>query len=231
MMRPMRRLATAAVAALVPVLAFANGVAVVAHPWFVRFEYAPGGVPPDELGMSDGERTRLALVGLRAVQPWQRTGLADLERALLADGEQAFGPREIRHMQEVRDRISVLLAIDAVSLPVLLGLALRRRSRRLVTRGLRTGAYSTLALGAVVGATLAADPIGFLTAFHEAVFFSGSSWRFDDSDTLRRLYPDRFWQETSVILGTGAALQATALVALTGGLPRRRTIPACRTGS
>jgi len=226
-----RRFATAAVAVLVPLLAFANGVAVLVHPWFVRFEYQRGGVPPDRFGMGESERLRLALVGLRAVQPWQGGGMSELERARLSDGETAFGPREIRHMDEVRRRIVLLLALDAVALPALLVLGLRRRSRSVVVDGLRAGAWSTLGLGAFVGVALAVDPIGFLTAFHEAVFFSGSSWRFADSDTLRRLYPDRFWQVTSFVLGAGAAGQALVLLAATGGVPRRRTIRVCRTGS
>ncbi len=218
-------------AALVPVLTVANGVAVLAHPWFVRLEYHRSGFPADEFGMSEPERLRLALDGLRAVQPWQPTGMTTLERARLAGGELAFTPRELRHMRDVRRRIWVLLGLDAVALPVLLALALRRRTQPLVRRGLRAGAHATLAVAGAVGVALAVDPIGFLTVFHEAVFFSGSSWRFADSDTLRRLYPDRFWQDTSVILGVGAAVQALAVVAVTGGVSRRRTIRVCRTGS
>jgi len=226
-----RRLATTALATLVPLLALGSGVAVLVHPWFVRFEYRRSGFPPDELGLTQAERTRLALVGLRAVQPWQPGGLTRLERARLPDGTLAFQPREVRHMRQVRRRIWVLLGLDAVALPALLGLALNPRTRPVARRGLRAGAFATLALGAVVGVALAVDPIGFLTVFHEGVFFSSTSWRFADSDTVRRLYPDRFWQDTSVLLGAGATAQALALVAVTGGMPRPRTIRVCRTGS
>ena len=78
---------------------------------------------------------------------------------------------------------------------------------------------------------LAADPVGFLTGFHTAFFFSGSTWRFADSDTLRRLYPDRFWEDTAVLLGAAAVAQALVLLAFTVRFRRRRTIQPCRTGS
>jgi len=82
-----------------------------------------------------------------------------------------------------------------------------------------------------VGVTFAIDPVGFLTGFHTIFFFSGSSWRFADTDTLRRLYPDRFWEDTTVLLGAAAAVQALLALAVTGGFRRRRTILPCRTGS
>jgi len=226
-----QRAAVAGIAILVPLLAVANGIAVLVHPWFVRFELGRSGFPADPFGLAGPERTRLALVGLRSVQPWDGQGIGRLERAQLPDGEPAFGEREIRHMRQVRYRIDGLLALDAVALPALAGLAVARRTRPVVRRGLRAGAFGTLGLGAAVAAFLAVDSIGFLTGFHEVVFFSGSSWRFADDDTLRRLYPDRFWQDTAVLLGAAAAGQALGLLTVTGGFRRRRTIHACRTGS
>ena len=60
----------------------------------------------------------------------------------------------------------------------------------------------------------------FSTPFHLA-FFGGSSWRFDDTDTLRRLYPDRFWIDTAVVLGVLAVVQAAALWFVAGAWERR----------
>jgi hypothetical protein len=60
----------------------------------------------------------------------------------------------------------------------------------------------------------------FSTPFHLA-FFGESSWRFDDTDTLRRLYPDRFWIDTAVVLGAFAVAQAGALWFLACAWERR----------
>jgi hypothetical protein len=201
-------------AALVPLLLVANGVHVLAHGWFVRFEYDRAGFPADPQGMPTDERTRLALVGLRSILPWEREGTGLLREARLADGSPAFGEREVSHMDDVRVMLFGLFAIHAVGLLALAALASIRRTRPLVSRGLQAGAAATLALGAAVGVVLLLNPIWFLTGFH-TVFFEGSSWRFADGDTLRRLYPDAFWSDTATILGVAAAVQATALLAAT----------------
>jgi integral membrane protein (TIGR01906 family) len=226
-----QKTAVVAIALLIPLLMIANGIYVLAHPWFVRFEYQRHGFPADAFGMSTHERTRLARLGLPSILPWERKGISLLERARLSDGSPAFGPRELRHMRHVRSLLLALLSLHAVGIAALLALAARRRTRPLVRRGLRAGVGVTLGLGATVGIMLLVNPIGFLTAFHTLVFFSGSTWRFADSDTLRRLYPDRFWQDTAVLLSIGVAVQAALVLALTGGVRRQRTIHACRTGS
>jgi len=220
-----------AIAVVVPFVVLADGVDVLLHPWFVRFEYHRSGFPPDEFGMQTGERTRLALIGLRSILPWDSQGIGRLERAQLSDGEPAFGSREIRHMRKVRHLLLALLVLQAIGIVALIALGSRRLTRPIARRGLRSGAFATIGLGIFVGVTFAIDPIGFLTGFHTVFFFSGSSWRFADTDTLRRLYPDRFWEDTTVLLGAGAAVQALFALAVTGGFRRRRTIPPCRTGS
>jgi integral membrane protein (TIGR01906 family) len=220
-----------AIAIVLPLVLLADGVDVLLQPWFIRFEYHRSGFPPDEFGMQRPERTRLALAGLRSILPWDSEGIARLERARLAGGEPAFGQRELRHMRHVRRLLVALLTVQAVAAAALVAFAIRRRTRPLVRDGLRAGSLATLGLGALVGSAYAINPVGFLTGFHTAVFFSGSSWRFADTDTLRRLYPDRFWEDTTVLLAGGTALQALLLLVVTGGFRRRRTIPPCRTGS
>ena len=220
-----------AIALLVPLLVVANGIYVLAHPWFVRFEYQRHGFPADAYGMSTRERTRLALLGLRSIQPWERKGIGLLEKARLSDGSPAFGPRELRHMEHVRRVLLGLVSLYALGIAALVVLAGRRRTREIARRGLRAGVGVTFGLGAAVGVAVLVNPIGFLTAFHTVVFFSGSSWRFADTDTLRRLYPDRFWEDTSILLSIAAAAQCVLLLAVTGGFRRPRTIHPCRTGS
>ena len=48
---------------------------------------------------------------------------------------------------------------------------------------------------------------GFFLRFHE-VFFSGSSWRFSDTDTLLRIYPEVFWQDTAKLAAGIVVVQA-----------------------
>jgi hypothetical protein len=213
---------TVLVAALVPPILAANGIRVLANDWFVRFEY--GRLPPDAYGFTRAQRTELGLAGLHSILPGKGEGIGLLRRSRLPDGRRAFREKELRHMADVRRMIGFaytahLVALGAVA-ALALGLALTRQSRSIVPRGLLYGAALTLSIALAVALAVAIDADGFLSGFHR-LFFAGDSWRFREMDTLRRLYPDRFWAETAGLLGIGAAAQAALLLA-GGGLWRRR---------
>jgi Protein of unknown function (DUF1461) len=210
--RVLPKVVVVAIALLVPALFVGNGLYLLTHGWFVRAEYARPGFPADEFGMKTAERTRLAIVGLHSILPWERKGVDVLREARLDDGSPAFGAHELRHMTDVRRLLGILLGLHAVALLALVGLTAVRRTRPLARSALRAGALFTLGLGAAIGFLLLVNPVWFLTGFH-TVFFEGSSWRFADDETLRRLFPDLFWSDTTLVLGVGAALQAVLVLA------------------
>ena len=216
-----RRATVVALAVLVPVLFVGNGLYLITHGWFVRAEYARPGFPDDEFGMEHAERTRLALVGLRSIQYWHRDGIERLREARLDVGTTAFDTREVRHMHDVRRLLGILLGLHALTLVALVVLAAVERTRALARRALRAGAFFTLGLFVLVGVLLAIEPDWFLTSFH-TIFFEGTSWRFGDRDTLRRLFPDLFWDDTAALLGAFAFMQALAVLWATWWRPRRR---------
>jgi integral membrane protein (TIGR01906 family) len=216
-----RRVAVVVVALLVPVLFVGNGIHLIAHEWFVRAEYARPGFPPDEFGMERAERVRLATLGLNSILPWNRDGVDVLRDARHEDGTLAFNADEVQHMQDVRTLLTILLALHATTLVALVVLAVRRPTRELAVRALRAGSFFTLGLFALVGLLLAVEPDWFLTSFH-TIFFEGSSWRFGDRESLRRLFPDLFWDDTSLLLGLFASLQAAAVLAGTWWWRARR---------
>ena len=68
-----------------------------------------------------------------------------------------------------------------------------------------------VAIGLIVIVGIVINPNvfwGFFTAFHK-LFFEGDSWLFLYSDTLIRLFPIRFWQDTFLF---------AAVIALGGGI-------------
>jgi integral membrane protein (TIGR01906 family) len=211
-----RRVAVALVvlvAALVPPVLAINSIRLLAKDWYVRFEY--GRLPPDRYGLTRAQRTELGLVGLHSILPRHDQGIGLLRRAQLPSGGRAFRQKELRHMADVRRLIGVfypaqLAALAAFAL-LAAALVLRRREVSVLLRGLRYGAAATLAIAAAVGSAVAIDADAFLTGFH-AIFFEGDSWRFADGDTLRRLYPDRFWSETAIVLGLATAAQAGGIL-------------------
>lgn len=193
---------------LVPVLMIGNAMYVLAHPWFPRAEIHR--LKPEPYGMSQAERIRLARVALDSVLPFGG-GDRVLREARLPSGNPAFDPKERHHLTAVRHYVLGLYLIHALGIVGLVGLAVRRRTRSIVRDGLFAGALFTFGIAAFAGVYLAVSPISFLGGFHR-FFFSGDSWRFAGTEILRRVFPDAFWTDTSIVLGALVGLQAVILI-------------------
>jgi integral membrane protein (TIGR01906 family) len=203
------------IAVVVPPTLIANALRVLATDTFVRYELGRDGFPADRYGFTDEEREELALLGLRSIQAGSE-GIVLLERATLPDGSPAFDERELDHMADVRalfvplqrGGLVVMLAVG------ILGLALARtRFRLAVPRGLLVGALATLAVAILLVPVILLGFDGFFTRFHE-MFFEGDSWRFSSTDTLLRIYPERFWEDVSQLAAAITVFQALVLAPL-----------------
>jgi len=219
-------LATVVVAVLVPPLLVTTALRVVANDWIVSFEYDHGGVPVDRYGLTRHERGDLARAGLDSIRPGGR-GIALLGEARLPDGTPAFNGRELRHMRDVRHAVDVAFRVQEIALlvVVVLGLVLtwRPATRRAVPRGVQLGAAAMLLAAAVLGATMMFAWDRFFVDFH-GVFFEGDTWRFAQTDTLLRLYPDEFW--VGVAAWISGITVVLALLLLAGSTFALRRLPA-----
>ncbi len=195
-----------------------NAFRALSNDWFVRYELGRDDFPVDRYGLDHDDRLALALVGLRSIEPGGE-GIALLERATLPDGSTAFDGRELRHMQDVRRLLGIAFRaqIVVVAILVVLGFALRRsaRWRAVVPRGLVVGSLLTFAVAALAVPTIVLGFDGFFLRFHE-VFFSGDSWRFSNTDTLLRIYPEAFWQDTARFAAGMVVAQAMVVFAVCG---------------
>ncbi len=204
-----------AIAVSVTPILVVNAFRVLATGTFVRFELGRDGFPADAYGLTADQRQTLALVGLRSIQPGSE-GIALLERARLPNGARAFGVRELTHMRDVRRLFGIALRAQLIALVVIgaLGLGLARTPlRTVVPLGLLAGALGTLTIAALAVPVILLGFDGFFVRFHE-IFFSGDSWRFNNADTLIRIYPERFWQDVSRLAAGIAVAQALILVPL-----------------
>lgn len=205
----------AAIAVTVTPILVVTALRVLATGTFVRLELGRDGFPPDRYGLTDEQRDALALIGLRSIRPGSE-GMVLLERATLPSGSPAFGARELSHMRDVRTLFGHALRAQLVAVVVLavLALALARTSlRTVVPLGLLAGALATLAVALLAIPLILLGFDGFFVRFHE-VFFSGDTWRFNDADTLIRLYPEQFWQDVSRLAAAITVLQALLLAPL-----------------
>lgn len=205
---------SALIVAAVPAVLIGNPLWVLVNPWFVHAQYAVPGFPDDSLGLSDEERTDLAVTGIRSIQPGS-DGVELLHDARLPSGAPAFVQREIQHMEDVRGVVAGFLIVWAIALvfAVSAALALRRLGAPgSVERALVIGAYLTIAAIALVGLIMLVNFDLFFDGFH-GLFFEGDSWRFDSSYTVRQLYPYFFWGVAGGTITVLVVLQAVALVA------------------
>ena len=222
-------LVVAAIALTVTPIFVVNAFRLLATDTFVRHEIDRGGFPPDRYGLTRRSGSRLALTGLHSILPGSE-GIALLERAKLPDGSTAFDARELRHMGDVRSRLGAAYRAQLVVLVILLALAIALhrspRWRSVVPWGLLFGSLATLGIAALAVPVILLGFDGFFLRFHE-VFFSGDSWRFSDTDTLLRIYPEVFWQDTAKLAAAIVVGQAVVVGLAAGwwapaGRPQRR---------
>src|SRR5262245_9242315 len=90
----------------VPLIVAAICLRLVTNERYVEAVYDYGGVPDDRYGLPEAPRERLALVGLRSIEPSTAEGVDLLREARLPSGEPAFNTRELTHMQDVRTAVS-----------------------------------------------------------------------------------------------------------------------------
>ncbi len=206
------------IALSVPPIFVVNAFRALSNDWFVRYELARDDFPVDRYGLDDDERLALALVGLRSIEPGG-AGIALLERATLPDGSSAFDSRELRHMTDVRRLLGIAFRVQLVVVVIVVALGfLLRRSRRwraVVPRGLLVGSLLTFVVAIVAVPTIVLGFDGFFLRFHE-VFFSGDSWRFSNTDTLLRIYPEAFWQDTARFAAGMVVAQGVVVAAVCG---------------
>jgi integral membrane protein (TIGR01906 family) len=203
------------VAVSVPMILVVNGFRVLATDTFVDWELGRDGFPPDLYGFDTEQRTALAKLGLRSIEPGSE-GIVLLERATLADGSAAFRDRELTHMRDVRTLFGAALRVQLVALLAIVALGLllwRTRLRAAVPAGLLAGSLATLAIAVLAVPVILLGFDGFFVRFHE-IFFSGDSWEFSNADTLIRIYPEQFWVDVSRLTAAIAVAQAIVIAAL-----------------
>jgi integral membrane protein (TIGR01906 family) len=204
------------VAIAVPMALIGLAVRVVLLPAFVQLEYHVPGLPPDDYGFTTQERIQWA--GYAWNYLVNSSDISYLGNLKFADGKSLFNERELSHMQDVKRVVQGTFRAWYISLAVLALIAIwawRTGQMRLFLLGLKRGGWLTIAFGALIGTIVVIgilmDPNVFWNffAWFHSLFFTGDSWIFEYSDTLIRLFPIRFWEDTFLL---------AALIVLAGGV-------------
>ena len=194
---------------LVPVILVLASVRVLLNPAFLSFEYNSPKFPPDTYGFTLEDRLYWSNIDLDYLL--NQEGISFLGDLHFSDGSAAYNPRELQHMVDVKIVLQKALLVWYFSLGAMfiLGVwAWRGGWLNFYFHGLSRGGFATSALILLIIAFVLFGFRIFFVAFHQ-VFFETGTWIFNYSDTLIRLFPERFWRDVFIFVG---------LLSFSGGL-------------
>ncbi len=200
----------------VPVVLIGLSVRLILLPVFPTIEYHTPGFPPDQYGFTTQDRIHWATVAWNYLV--NSSSISYLGNLRFPDGKPLYNERELSHMHDVKRVITGTFRAWYVSLAIVLLVGIwgwRTGQMKAFRSGLKRGGWLTIGFAAVIGSIVVVgmlmDPDVFWNffAWFHSLFFTGNSWIFEYSDTLIRLFPIRFWQDT--FLGA-------AIIVLAGGL-------------
>jgi len=191
---------------LIPVVLVLTSVRLLLTRGFIRLEYGLPGFPEDRYGFTQTDRLQQAPIALDYLL--NDAGIDFLGDLRFEDGTPVYNARELSHMLDVKAVVRGALRVWQGGALLALGLGLlvwRFAGTSALAASLEAGGKITLGLmlAIVLGLVLAFSVL--FVGFHQ-VFFDPNTWTFLFSDTLIRLFPERFWQVAfgAVALGTGA---------------------------
>ena len=210
-----------------PVLIVLLSARIMVNTWYPSFEYAKANFPPDLFGFTQAQRLEFGTISinfLNAPEP-PEVAVKMLEDLRLPGTDQPlFTIYENQHMVDVKRLMDQLWQVLAIAAGVvIIGSAILLIPRRTRAEGYAAifggGLLTTGLLTALILLVLLAWN-WFFVAFH-GVFFDAGTWTFNWSDSLIRLFPDKFWFDAGVLL-VGGALVAGVIVMAIGHLLGRR---------
>jgi integral membrane protein (TIGR01906 family) len=208
---------------LMSIFLILTGVRLLLTPVFLSIEYNMPGFPEDAYGFNKADRLYWSNNALDYLL--NEDGISFLADLRFEDGQSVYNQRELRHMIDVKVVVKYALNVWMFSMVVLIGLGVICYFRGWLTWywiALSRGGWLTgLLLVSVVIIVLVSFRV-FFVAFHN-MFFKPGTWTFLYSDTLIRLFPERFWFDAFVLIGLIAILSGIGAGILFQRLAKRST--------
>jgi integral membrane protein (TIGR01906 family) len=183
---------------------------------FVRIEYRTPNFPADQYGFTLEDRLKWASVSLEYLL--NDAGIEFFESLQFEDGTPIYNQRELRHLFDVKNVVKAVLRVWIGSL-IVVGIfgvwAWQGGWLDAYRLSLVRGSWITIGfVGAVILFVLVAFGV-FFVFFHE-IFFDPGTWTFRYSDTLIRLFPERFWRDCFIAVGSISVIEASSVIFIVG---------------
>jgi integral membrane protein (TIGR01906 family) len=206
---------------LLPVVLVLGSIRLLVTDRYQAFEYGKTSFPADPFGFDQSQRLEYASTNFRYVRENQPVGVLASQKL----GEQLlYNARELNHMQDVQSVYQAAMWVWrsalVLSLLAVLALVWQAESRQALFAALQAGGLLAVGLISAVGALAIAAWRVWFVAFHQ-VFFAPGTWTFNTSDTLIRLFPEKFWFD-AVLTISGLSLAGGLLLALVGWRFKRK---------
>jgi integral membrane protein (TIGR01906 family) len=186
---------------LVPCLLLMTSIRLLITPFYPRVEYRMPGFPADDFGFSESERLLYAEASINYLLNSEPISfLGDLK---FKDGSPLYISRELSHMLDVKILVQGMFKawVLIFAFLVLCGITAWRTSwLGEYFRSISTGGWATLGLVGLLIMSVFLDFSALFTGFHR-IFFTGDTWLFYTSDSLIRLFPERFWSDAFIYIG------------------------------
>jgi integral membrane protein (TIGR01906 family) len=186
---------------LIPVALVLAAVRLMMTPAFLQFEYSTPKFPEDFYGFTKAERMQWSKIAVDYLL--NDAGIEFLGDLKFPDGSALYNQRELGHMVDVKNTVEGALKVWYGSLAALLLLGVWAWFGRWWSSYRAGVARGGLLTAGLVGLLIAGVLVSFgvlFVAFHN-IFFAAGTWVFEYSDTLIRLFPERFWRDIFIYVG------------------------------
>lgn len=205
----------------VPYFLILFAVRILVSPFFAQVEYSLPNFPMDPFGFS--RESRLLYSRPSILYLTNNADIDYLAEITFEDGTPIYNERELSHMQDVKTLVKTTLNIWYGVSVGLAAIAVTAKAKRYwldFRAALGWGGRLTIGLILFGVAGVAINFDWLFIQFHH-LFFEGESWIFYTSDTLIRLFPEKFWMD-AFIAAFGITILCAALLIWQGILASRK---------
>jgi integral membrane protein (TIGR01906 family) len=190
-----------------PVLLTVANVRLIMMPAFLSFEYNRADFPVDVYGLTTQDRLNYAPYAITYLLNGE--DISYLGNLQFPEGTPMYNDQELHHMSDVKNvvQMTFLIAVIGGILAAVIVFVLWRQSRSDLRRSLRDGSLLTIGIVVTIVILAVTSWDVFFTNFHN-LFFAQGTWVFLYSDTLIRLFPEQFWFDAALLIGSLTTFEA-----------------------